>query len=146
MNYICPADAPAAIAAIEAMIAAATTPILVFAYEYTHPGIHTALLQARSRSVPVTILADSSIYARQVRDRTFVDALRSAGATVNIVSASGPRPGQIMHAKTIVIADQVWTGSLNFSNSGPYEVNVCSLTTDHDLATRLRALAASLAR
>jgi len=86
----------------------------VAAYSITLNSVRYALIRAHQRGVPVRIVMESSNM-----DGSDVQALIEAG--IHIV---GDKRDGLMHDKFIVIdRSEVWTGSMNFTNSGTYEDN-----------------------
>jgi phosphatidylserine/phosphatidylglycerophosphate/cardiolipin synthase-like enzyme len=95
-------------------IDAARASVDVAAYSLTLNSVRDALIRAHKRGVTVRMVMESDNM-----DNLDVQKLVAAGIPV-----LGDRREGLMHDKFMVIdRSQVWTGSMNFTNSGTYQDN-----------------------
>jgi phosphatidylserine/phosphatidylglycerophosphate/cardiolipin synthase-like enzyme len=92
-------------------------------YSISLTNVRDALIRAHRRGVQVRLVMESDN-----RDRPVPQALIEAG-----ISVLGDRRESLMHNKFVVIdRSEVWTGSMNFTNSGAY--------SDHNHLLRIRSV------
>jgi phosphatidylserine/phosphatidylglycerophosphate/cardiolipin synthase-like enzyme len=95
-------------------IDAARLSVDVAAYSLSLDSFRDALIRARQRGLTVRMVMESDN-----RDRSDPQKLIEAG-----ISILGDRREGLMHDKFVVIdRAEVWTGSMNFTDSGAYEDN-----------------------
>jgi len=104
-------------------IDAARLTVDVAAYSLSLNSIRDALLHARDRGIRVRIVMESD-------NRDWVDPETLEAAGIPIL---GDRREGLMHNKFIVIdGSEVWTGSMNFTDTGAYQ--------DHNNLIRIRSV------
>ncbi|MBM3126144.1 MAG: DUF1669 domain-containing protein, partial [Chloroflexi bacterium] len=93
------------------------------AYSLSLNSVRNALLRAHDRGLQVRVVMESDNL-----DRSDVDLLVEGGIPI-----LGDRREGLMHNKFVVIDNsEVWTGSMNFTDSGAYE--------DHNCLIRIRSV------
>ena len=104
-------------------IDAARLSVDLAAYSLSLNSVRDALLRAHARGLRVRVVMESDN-----RGRSDVDQLVEAGIPV-----LGDRREGLMHNKFVLIDNsEVWTGSMNFTDSGTYE--------DHNCLIRIRSV------
>lgn len=142
--YVTPYESPEAIGALMTLIGEAKRSIDAQLYVLTRLELVDALCEAHHRGVVVRVILDHS----QSTSLSAVTALERLAATITpacIRIGTSPQRHALMHSKAAVVDGHiVATGSFNWSNDGPREVNDLLVIHSRSLATVYRERFAEL--
>lgn len=127
-----PDDADLALAAILALLSAATTQIRVCAYGFTDPCITAALIARHQAGVDTALLLD---YTQACGPAEIVQVQELKAAGVPFWVGTSEKNHAIRHSKNLIV-DGEWAeiGSLNYSATAFDQNNTVEIVRDKELA------------